>query len=203
MLDWSSKDNHDEKVAALQEAIDSWSASESAPIVDTAEEEALQSTIAKATRLINHRPRSEHELRERLLAKDCEPEAVEKVIARCHNSGMLDDAEFARMWVEQRATHQKKSKQVLRRELQNKGVAQPIIDEALDQLDPDDQHTIMEELVVKKAKSIKTVPADYREYEKYLRRIVGVVARRGFPQGEGLQAARNALDCRIDELKNT
>jgi regulatory protein len=47
---------------------------------------------------------------------------------------------------------------------------------------------------------VKTVPADRRDYDRALRRIVGVAARRGFPQGRSLTAARQALDARIAEL---
>jgi hypothetical protein len=43
-------------------------------------------------------------------------------------------------------------------------------------------------------------PPDRRDYDRALRRIVGVAARRGFPQGRSLTAARQALDARIAEL---
>ena len=54
--------------------------------------------------------------------------------------------------------------------------------------------------MTKKAGTVKTVPADRGEYDKALRRIVGVAARRGFPEGRSLTAARAALDERISEL---
>lgn len=174
-----------------------------APLVDRELEQRLAPLVAKATRLIEHRDRSEAELRRRLtdaLAEGEDPRLVDTVIDRCLANGMLDDARFAHEWVRQRQQNQKKSVAVLRRELRDKGVASPVIEEALDQVTEDDQEGILRALVTKKAGTVKTIPADRTEYEKALRRVVGVAARRGFPAGQSLSAARDALDARITEL---
>lgn len=190
----------DQKIAALRQAIANYSPGEGEGFVDAAEEERLAPIKAKAVRLINHRARSTTELRQRLLDAEFEPEGVEEVIDRCTASGMLDDAQFAQEWVRQREKNQKKSVAVLRRELQRKGIAQALIEDALAQVDEQSQEQILEELVTKKAASLKTRPADRKEYDKALRRVVGVAARRGFPQGVALTYARRALDARIEEL---
>ena len=190
----------DQKIAALRQAIANYSPGEGEGFVDAAEEERLAPIKAKAVRLINHRARSTAELRQRLLDAEFEPEGVEEVIDRCTASGMLDDARFAQEWVRQREKNQKKSVAVLRRELQRKGIAQALIEDALAQVDEQSQEQILEELVTKKAASLKTRPADRKEYDKALRRVVGVAARRGFPQGVALTYARRALDARIKEL---
>lgn len=198
--------NHDqpreEKIAALKQALEEWEDGSLPPLVDAKEEEALAPVKAKATRLLNHRDRSVHEMRTRLLDAEFEPELVDKVVARCVDNGMLDDTRFAQEWVRQRQENQKKSPVVLRRELRNKGVAPAIIDEALEVITWDTQAEIIDQLVTKKAGTVKTVPAGRAEYDKALRRIVGVAARRGFPQGPSLTAARRALDARIEELKS-
>jgi regulatory protein len=173
------------------------------PIVDRELEKALAPLVAKATRLINHRDRSEAELRRRLtesLEEGEDPRLVDTVVSRCLDNGMLDDERFAHEWVRQRQHNQKKSVSVLRRELRDKGVASAIIEDALGQVTEEDQQDILQALVTKKAATVKTVPADRAEYEKALRRIVGVAARRGFPAGAGMDAARAALDARISEL---
>ena len=56
-------------------------------------------------------------------------------------------------------------------------------------------------LAQKKARSIKTIPSDRRERDKALRRIVGVLARRGFNEGMSLQIAIAALEARCAELR--
>lgn len=190
----------EQKIDALRQAMANYSPSEGGGLVDAAEEERLAPIKAKAVRLINHRARSTEELRRRLLDADFEPEGVEEVIRRCTESRMLDDAAFACEWVRQRERNQKKSVAVLRRELQRKGIAPAVIEEALDQVDDDSQEQILQELVTKKAATIKHPPADRKEYDKALRRVVGVAARRGFPEGLALQFARHALDARVADL---
>lgn len=159
--------------------------------------------IAKATRLVNHRGRSVEELRRRLTATleaDDDPRLVDIVIDRCLGNGMLDDARFAGEWVRQRQRNQGKSVSVLRRELRDKGVPAPVIEEALDQISASDQDEILVGLVSRKARTVSAVPPDRADYDRALRRIVGVAARRGFPPGASLAAARSALDARIAEL---
>ena len=193
-----------QKIARLQEAIEKIASGETQgeePLVDREYERAVAPVAAKANRLINHRPRSEHELRTRLLEADFPPELVEEVISRCLNNGMVDDAIFAREWVRQRAEHNKKSVSVLRQELKQKGIAGYIAEEALSTVDEDDQQAIMKGLIDKKARGMKTPPQDRKEYDKALRRIVGVAARRGFPEGQALGYAREALETRIAEIE--
>lgn len=190
------------KIAALKEALERMEAGELPALIDHEEEKALAPIKAKAVRLLNHRDRSAHELRSRLLDAEFDPQYVEQVVERCIANGMVDDSRFASEWVRQRQANQKKSVAVLRRELKEKGVAGAIIDEALEQISVDDQNAILEQLVTKKAASVKHVPTTRAEYDKVLRRVVGVAARRGFPQGRSLTAARLALDARIAELES-
>lgn len=64
------------------------------------------------------------------------------------------------------------------------------------------EQSIMEELAAKKARSVKTIPEDRAERDKALRRIVGVLARRGFNEGASLRVAKAALEVRCAELEN-
>lgn len=192
-----------DRLERLRAAIEAVQSGGGEPLVDELAEERLAPLTAKANRLIEQRDRSVAELRRRLtdsLDEGDDPALVEAVIDRCLRAGMLDDARFAHEWVRQRAANQRRSVAVLRRELREKGVAAPVIEEALEQVSEDDQDRVLGELVTKKAGTVKTVPADRRDYDRALRRIVGVAARRGFPQGRSLTAARQALDARIAEL---
>lgn len=192
-----------ELIDRLRRAVSEVGQGQAEPIVDRELEKKLAPLVAKATRLINHRDRSEAELRHRLteaLEEGEEPRLVDTVVSRCLDNGMLDDERFAHEWVRQRQHNQKKSVSVLRRELRDKGVASPVIEDALSQVSDEDQQDILQALVTKKAGTVKTVPADRAEYDKALRRIVGVAARRGFPAGAGMDAARAALDARIGDL---
>lgn len=89
----------------------------------------------RALRLLSYRPRSEGEVRGHLLRKGIPPEVVAAVIERLNREGYLDDAAFARFWVENREQFNPRGPWALRRELRQKGVAEPIIEEALAGLD--------------------------------------------------------------------
>ncbi len=196
------RNSQEDKIADLREALQNWEEGDTAPIIDAEAEKALAPVRAKAVGLLNHRDRSAHELRTRLLDAEFAEELVEQVVERCIENGMVDDARFAGEWVRQRHENQKKSPAVLRRELQNKGVHGTLIEEALQQISWDSQQETIAQLVTKKAGTVKAVPADRTEYNKVLKRVVGVAARRGFPEGACLAAARQALDERINQLEN-
>lgn len=196
----ASADSQEQKLAALKEAIANYQPRDGG-LLDPVEEEKLAPAKAKAVRLINHRQRSAQELSSRLLDAEFEPEVVERVVERCKENGMVNDETFAFEWVLQRQAHQKKSRNVLRRELQEKGIEPALIESALETISDDDQEEILWGLVWKKALSIKRVPQDRAEYDKVLRRIVGVAARRGFPQGQAIHMGKQALDQRCQELE--
>ena len=188
-----------DKLATLQEAIADYQPGDN-ELIDRVEEEKLAPIRAKAVRLINHRARSEHELRQRLLDADFAPELVDTVVHRCLDNGMIDDATFAREWVRQRQEHQKKSRSVLRRELYAKGIDEALINDALEQVSDEDQQDILWTLVWKKVQTVKEKPTSFAEYNKVLRKVVGVAARRGFPEGQAMEMGKQALEKRWEQL---
>ncbi|MEJ5919670.1 recombination regulator RecX [Corynebacterium sp. H78] len=189
------------KVEALREAIAKIAESDGSRFFDHETEELKAPVRAKAMRLINQRARSRKELFDRI-CEDPEvvPGVVNEVLDDLTAAGALNDAYFAQEWVRQRHLYKKKSGSVLRRELKEKGIAESLIDDALGQVTRDSEAEILRVLVEKKAATIKTRPADRKEYDKCLRRVVGVAARRGFSQGMSLAFAREAIDNRIAEL---
>lgn len=199
-----------EKLRKLQEALDAYAAGEGPGLIDHEHEKAAAKVRERALRLLDQRSRSRQELRERLLdprrVKEGEdspaPELVDNVLDSLARSGLIDDEAFAREWVRQRFERRGKSTAVLRRELQDKGVSAAERESALEQIDEADERELARELARKKARSVKAVPCDRAERDKELRRIVGVLARRGFPQSMALQIAREALDSRCAELSD-
>jgi regulatory protein len=91
---------------------------------------------------------------------------------------------------------------VLDRELVEKGIPAHLREEALEQVSDADESAIARSLAEKKARTIKTVPADRAARDKDLRRVVGVLARRGFNQGLSMSIAIDAIDARYDELSS-
>ena len=115
-------------------------------------------------------------------------------------SRLVNDHDFAMEWVRQRHELRGKSRSVLDQELQRKGISPEHRAAALEQVDDDAEYDCAREFAAKKARQITKPPADYAEQEKYLRRIVGVLARRGFASGMSFAIAKEALEQRIAEL---
>jgi regulatory protein len=84
-----------------------------------------------AMRLIEIRPRSISELRQRLRRKEFPASAVDYAITRLSDLGLLDDAAFSRLWVENRRSFSPRGSLALRDELRRKGISRDLIDAAL------------------------------------------------------------------------
>ena len=186
-----------DKIAKLQEAIENFTGGE---IFDTRREEALAPVRKRALLLLDQRARSRHELRERLLKLEFEPALVDEVLDSLESSLLIDDDFFASEWVRQRSRTRGKSTRALDLELREKGVAADIRAEALAQVTPADEEAQARALAEKKAREVKAPPADRAEYDKVLRRVVGVLARRGYGSELTMRVARESLDARIETL---
>lgn len=86
-----------------------------------AAEQASRATEA-ALVFLGYRPRSEKEVRDRLRRGGYDQEAIDHAISRLHAWRYLDDADFARRWVENRTTHRPRGKRLLQQELRHKGI---------------------------------------------------------------------------------
>ncbi|MCP1388647.1 recombination regulator RecX [Corynebacterium sp. TA-R-1] len=193
------------KVAKPQRALEAYEeqsqSGEGTGLFDRTREEALAPIRKRALGLLDQRARSRHELRGRLIDAEFEPELVDDVLDSLEGSGLLDDRVFASEWVRQRAARRGKSARALDMELRDKGVAADVRAEALDQITEEDEARQARAFAEKKAREVKTPPADRAEYDKALRRVVGVLARRGYNAGMSMQLAREALDSRIADLQ--
>ncbi len=84
-----------------------------------------------ALRFLEARPRSIAEVRARLGRKDFAPEAIDAAIARLAELELLDDAAFARYWVENRVAYRPRGAGALRDELRRKGIDADVTAEVL------------------------------------------------------------------------
>ena len=193
----------DAKLEKLRAAMEKVAAEGGEPSID-ADAEAVKAPIrSRALRLLDSRARSRAELRGRLAENEEWPAvAIDEVLDDLTASKLLDDAHFAREWVRQRHAGRGKSRMVLDRELVEKGIPAHLREEALEQVSDADESAIARSLAEKKARTIKTVPADRAARDKDLRRVVGVLARRGFNQGLSMSIAIDAIDARYDELSS-
>ncbi|MED6296440.1 MAG: regulatory protein RecX, partial [Chloroflexota bacterium] len=98
---------------------------------DSDEETEGAHTIAR--RFLSYRPRSELELRKRLL-KAFSSEVASKSIAQMYREGLLDDSRFAQMWVDSRQQSRPKSKKTIKQELLSKGISEHTAEQAVSEI---------------------------------------------------------------------
>ncbi|WP_225726554.1 MULTISPECIES: recombination regulator RecX [unclassified Nocardia] len=149
-------------------------------------------------RLLAVRARSRAELAQRLSAKGFQPEVIEAALDRMTEVGLVDDAAFAEQWVHSRHTFSGKGKQALARELRIKGVTPADAAAALAAITTDDESARATELVRRK---LRTLPRDL-DRDKTIRRLVGMLARRGFNQSLAytiVKAELAQIDCDMPE----
>jgi regulatory protein len=145
------------------------------------ERSTTASAYDAALRLLGVRARSQAEIRKRLLDKDFAPPEVDSVVARLGAAGLLDDADFAEQWVLSRHRHSGKGRTALRHELRHKGVADTLIEQALDQVDDDAERERAAELLHRKTARLSAADvADRDQRDKHTRRLVAMLARRGY-----------------------
>jgi len=82
--------------------------------------------------LLRSRPRSEHEIRQRLKLKGYGEDIIDGVVSDLKKTGNVDDEKFARFWIESRMHSNPMGDVVLKHELKLKGVADPVIEATLE-----------------------------------------------------------------------
>lgn len=114
----------------------------------------LDKAYDRTLNLISHRPRSEWELRDYMKRKDYDEDVIAQTIERLNARGYINDADFARRWVETRRLLKSTSKRRLAQELRQKRIADDIISQVLE-TDETDEHQVLRELVERKRKQTK------------------------------------------------
>jgi regulatory protein len=128
-----------------------------------------------AALFISYRPRSEPELRQRLIKRNFPTESIDAVVSRMKDQGLVNDAEFARFWTENRDSFSPRSRWLTGMELRRKGVSEDIIQQAVDRLDDDDSAY---RAAWKKARNLPR-----HDYQSFRRRLGEHLQRRGFGYG--------------------
>jgi regulatory protein len=138
-----------------------------------ADVESVARTIALRT--LTARARTRHELEQSLQAKSVPQAAIDAVLDRLEEVGLVNDASFAIDWVTSRQQRRHLSRRVLRRELQAKGVESSEIDRALESVDLDAELKSARDLVERKRAAMDGLSRDVQ-----YRRLAGMLSRRGF-----------------------
>lgn len=136
------------------------------------EAETRSHAMAASLRLLSYRPRSEAELRQRLSRRGAPPALVEMTLARLRELGLVDDAAFARAWVERRERASPRGRSLLRHELRAKGVADEALAAPLEDVDEEDAALRAGE---RRAAALRDLA-----YPEFRHRLGSFLRRRGF-----------------------
>ena len=138
-------------------------------------------------RLLAVRPRTRSELATALRRRGISEEVTDEVLGRYAEVGMIDDASFARAWVSSRHHGRGLARRALGSELRRRGVDPQTVGEALDTLDSDTEAATARALVERKLRTATGDP------QTLVRRLVGMLARKGYPAGLAYRVVKEAL----------
>jgi regulatory protein len=140
-------------------------------------EKARQKTFARALKILAARPRSEEQLRERLIDKPwADPEIVEQCIERLKELGYINDQTFAQNYASHRVSAKPVGRARVARELATKKVPRQLIDTALETVFEEISEEELIDRAIAKRMRTHGRPAD-RAGEK---RMFDYLARQGF-----------------------
>jgi regulatory protein len=157
------------------------------------EPEADPLAVARAIclRLLTERARSRHELEQALRRRAVPEEAVRATVARLREVGLINDGEFAEQWVRSRHVHKGLGRHALVVELRRKGVADDVAGEALEDLDADAEERRARQLVDRKLRGMVLDSPEQRAVA--VRRLAGMLARKGYGSGIAFRVVRDAI----------
>lgn len=181
------------RAGGVQDGSTPGTAAELAPDADP---QAVARSIA--LRQLTMGPRTRAQLAE-VMRRRGVPEAVaERVLDRFQEVDLVDDEQFARLWVSSRHAGRGLSRRALAHELRQRGVADDTVREAVSEIGPDDELSAARGLVRRRLPSLRGDDPARR-----VRRLAGMLARKGYSQGVALRAIREELAGREEELELT
>ncbi len=134
------------------------------------------------------RARSRKELSDKLRSKDVPDDLATRLLDRFEEVGLVDDEAFARSWVAGRQSAKGLARRALAQELRRTGVDDEVAREALDELEPEQEEQAARTLVRKKLRSLSRV-----DDVTATRRLVGMLARKGYGSGMAFAVVRDEL----------
>jgi regulatory protein len=158
--------------------------------------EADPESVARTILLdqLTGRARSRRELADKLKQREVPEQIATRLLDRFVELGLVDDAAFAQAWVSGRHTAKGLAPRALAQELRRKGVDDEVAREALDQVGDEEQDATARALVRKKLRSLERFDDTTRT-----RRLVGMLARKGYPPGLAFRVVRDELGAEAEE----
>ena len=146
-------------------------------------------------RLLILEPRTRSQLADALRRRHVPGPVAEAVLGRFTAAGLIDDPAFARAWVESRHHSRGLSRRALSAELHRRGLADDDIHEAIELVDDAQEAAMARQLVAARTRSTRGQPAATR-----VRKLMGVLARKGYGPALAYRVVREALEAEGAEI---
>ena len=140
-------------------------------------------------RLLTGGPRTRAQLATALRKRRIPDEVANCVLGRFAEVGLIDDAAFARAWVESRHHGRGLARKALAAELRQRGVADGEVRSAVGLLGPQDELATAQRLVARRVAASRGKPMPARA-----RQLMSMLARKGYLAGLAAQVVREALE---------
>lgn len=153
-------------------------------------------TVARTVclRMLTAAPRTRAELAEALAKRDVPDDVVDRVLDRFTEVGLIDDAAYADAWVRSRHAGRGLARRALVHELRRRGVDDELVQGAVEKLDPDEELATARALVARKLPGTRGLDRPRR-----IRRLAGMLARKGYPPGVAMRMVEEAIGTEGDD----
>ncbi len=140
-------------------------------------------------RALTGAPKTRQQLAELLAKRGVPDDAAQAVLDRFVEVGLIDDAAFARAWVSSRQAGRGLARRALSAELRAKGVEPEVAAAAVEEVDDDDERAAARRLVERRMAAVRRL-----DRATATRRLMGMLARKGYNGGLAAAIVREALD---------
>ena len=146
-------------------------------------------------RLLTSAPKTRAQLEAALARRGVPERAAATVLDRFTDVGLIDDRAFAAAWVTSRHAGRGLARRALAHELHQRGVGAPEMEDALARIDGAQEAETARHLVRRRLSSMGRLAREVQE-----RRLVGMLARKGYSPALALRVVREALEAEPDDL---
>lgn len=152
-------------------------------------EEASNAAKEAALRLLDRQDRSVGECRAKLDERGFHTEAIEAALERLVELDLLNDERYARMLVRTRHAERGLVGRALVEQLHRKRIPPHIIELAMEEVDEESTRSVAREFAQRRLRSMASV-----ERDKKFRRLVSMLARKGYSPGVAISVVTELLD---------
>ncbi len=160
------------------------------PVIEEKNKEIEAADAAKQVllRRLSHAPRTRKELAKDLKDKDISDEVANVALDRFEEVGLINDQALASNYVSSQHERKGLGKNALRQQLRSKGISDDMALEAISQISDDQEFQAAFALACKKIRSLQRDDA-----KTQLRKIVGVLARKGYSSNLAFRVAKEVI----------